>query len=303
MKPGNISLVKLSHNLLLLGVLLLAFGLRALGLDRQSLSMDEVAELMIGRSALRDLLFAHDGFPPLYHTILHGWLSLFPGNLAARWLSVLLGTLSVWAVWGIARRAGGDRTALWAALLVAVSPFHVWHSQEARAYVLYYLLAALALWGFFTALETNSPRAWLSYVAAALAGLLTHYYFALLVVANLAMLFVEFRGRGQWRRAIIAHTALVVFSLPVLWLLHGDLSSEAAVPFATQFHPAAIGYAVFSFLTGYALGPSPRELHGMPAARAVTEILPWLILTGTAAGVLLLNGLRRLGSGRWTSRL
>jgi mannosyltransferase len=296
-------LAHLSASHLLVSILLIALGLRALRLGEQSLSMDEVAELTIGQSAVRDILFAHDGFPPLYNTVLHGWLTLFPGDLAARWLSVLLGTLSVWAVWGIARRAGGDRTALWTALLVAVSPFHIWHSQESRAYILYYLLAALALWSFFTALETNSRRAWLGYVAAALAGLLTHYYFALLVLANVAILLVEFRGRGQWRRAIVAHAALGAASLPVLWLLQGDLASEAAVPFATKFHPVAIGYTLFSFLAGYAIGPSPSELHGLPAGRAALEVLPWLIPTGLAAGVLLFQGLRVLGMRRWGRRL
>ena len=49
--------------------------------------------------------------------------------------------------------------------------------------------------------------------------------------------------------------------------------------FATQFHPAAAGYAVFSFLSGYAVGPSPRELHTISAGRAVAKLAPWLLLS------------------------
>lgn len=285
---------------LLLPILLLALGLRALGLDGQSLSMDEFTELAIGRSPLREILVARDGFPPLYHTILHGWLSVFSGDLAARWLSVVFGTVSIWAVWGFARRAGGSRIALWTALLVAVMPFHIWHSQEARSYILYYLLAAAALWSLFTALETDSRLAWSAYAATALAGLLTHYYFSLIVLIGLVVVVFELRGRGRWRRAIIAHAVLAVGSLPVLWLLRGDLSSEAAMPFAIRFHPAAIGYALFSFLSGYTLGPSPRELHEQPAGKAIVAAAPWLLLTAAAAGALLFQGVRRLGVRRWT---
>jgi Dolichyl-phosphate-mannose-protein mannosyltransferase len=285
---------------LLLPILLVALGLRALGLDGQSLSMDELTELTIGRLPVREILVARDGFPPLYHTILHGWLSVFPGDLAARWLSVILGTLSIWAVWGFARRAGGDRIALWAALLVAVMPFHIWHSQDARSYILYYLLAAIALWSLFTAVATDSRLAWSAYVTAASAGLLTHYYFALVVLIGLVIVVIERRERRQRHRAIIAHAVLAVGSLPVLWLLRGDLSSEAAMRFAIKVHPAAIGYALFSFLTGYAIGPSPRELHDLPAGRAIIAAAPWLLLTAAASGMLLFQGLRRLGVRRWT---
>jgi len=75
------------------------------------------------------------------------------------------------------------------------------------------------------------------------------------------------------------------------------------VPFATQVHPAAIGYTLFSFLAGYAIGPAPRELHGLPVHRAVLGVLPWLLLTGAAAGVLVFQGLRVLGVRRWAARL
>ncbi|MEO7986730.1 MAG: glycosyltransferase family 39 protein [Gemmatimonadales bacterium] len=285
---------------LLVPILLLALGMRALGLDGQSLSMDELTELAIGRSPVRSILVARDGFPPLYHTILHGWLTVFSGDLAARWLSVALGTLSIWAVWGFARRAGGSRIALWTALLVAVMPFHIWHSQEGRSYILYYLFAAATMWSLYTAVETDSPRAWSAYAVAALAGLLTHYYFGLIVLIGVIFVIVERRGRGPWRRAVLAHAVLAVGCLPVLWLLRGDLSSEAVMPFAIGFHPAAVGYALFSFLSGYTLGPSPRELHDQPAGQAIAAAAPWLLLSAAAAGALLFQGLRRLGARRWT---
>ncbi|MBA3316572.1 MAG: glycosyltransferase family 39 protein [Gemmatimonadales bacterium] len=286
----------------LAAVVLLAFALRLLWLQDQSLSMDELAELTIAHSPMTDILWAQDGFPPLYHSILHAWLAIFPGDQSARWLSALFGTAAVGAVWGLARAVADERTALWAAFLVAVSPFQAWHAQEARAYILYYLIAACALWSFFTALKTDSPAAWAAYVAICWAGFLTHYYFALLVLSNLAILLVEGGGRLR-RRAVIAHAGLALLSVPVAWLLHGDLSAEEAATFATTFHPAAIGYALFSFVSGYALGPSPRELHGLAAGRAVLAVLPWLLPIGISAGILLYHGLRVLGARLWGSRL
>lgn len=285
-----------------MAVLLLAGGLRLLGLQEQSLSMDELDELSIGRRTFSGILRAQDGFPPLYHSLLHFWFGLCPSDACARWLSAILGTLGVGAVWGFARRIGGDAVGLWTAVLVAVSPFQIWHSQEGRAYVLYYLLAAAGFWSFFTALQTDTRRAWTAYVVIAWAGLATHYHFSLLILANVAILAFE-RGQGISRRSLAAHAALAFLSLPLLWFLRNDLLAEAAAPYPTNFHPAAVGYTLFSFLSGYAIGPSPRALHGLAAGAAIQGVLPWLLLTGCAAGILLYQGLRELGPRLWTQRL
>ena len=282
--------------------MLLALALRLLWLQDQSLSMDELAELTIAHTPLIDILFTKDGFPPLYNSILHGWLAVFPHDQSARWLSALFGTAAVWAVWGLARTVGSEEIAIWAALLVAVSPFQIWHAQESRAYVLYYLLASGALWSFFTALQSDSRDAWAAYVAICVVGLLAHYYFALLVLANLAILLVERGGRLR-PREVMAHAALALLSVPVAWILHGDLSAEEAATFPTAFHPAAIGYTLFSFLSGYALGPSPRELHGLGAGQAFLDVLPWLVVIGIAAGILIYHGLRVMGARLWGPRL
>lgn len=287
---------------LLICILALALFLRLLGLQTQSFSMDEISELGIGHSPLLEIFKARDGFPPLYHSILHEWFAIFPADPTARWLSALLGTAGVWAVSGLAREAGGPWVGVWTALLVAVSPFQIWHAQEARAYVLYYLLAAGAFWAFFIALRTNTRGAWLAYVALAWMGLLTHYHFALLILANLSILVVERGGRPP-RRPIMAHVLLGLLALPIMWLLRGDFSAEAAAPFANHFRVAAIGYTLFSFLAGYGLGPSPRQLHELDTMSAVTASLPWLLLTAAAGGVLLLHGLRVLGIRLWGQRL
>ena len=287
----------------LAAVLVLAIAVRAAGLNEQSLSMDEVAELAIAEGSLSSILVARDGFPPLYHFVLHAWSAAFPGDLAARCLSAIIGALSVGIVWATARQVGGERTAIWSALIVALSPIHVWHSQEARAYILYYLCAALSLYWFFAALKTNSSRAWGWYAATAWLGLLTQYYFGLLLLTNVCVLLLEWRRLAPRHRMLIAHGALAVACLPIIWLLRGDLSIEGAVPFPNRVNAAALGYTLFSFVAGYAIGPSARDLHEMSVGRAISQLLPWLVVAGTSAGVLLVHGFRALSPGRWSSRL
>src|SRR5687768_7349691 len=125
---------------------LLALGLliRVWHLSGQSLSHDEVTELLIARRGISDIIHTTDGLPPLYNLLLHASLSLFADDVAGRSLSVLFGMLSIYVVWLLAREIGGDRIGLWTALLIAVSPLHIWYSQEGRAYALYLLLATIS---------------------------------------------------------------------------------------------------------------------------------------------------------------
>ena len=101
--------------------------------------------------------------------------------MAARWLSVLAGLGSIFFVWRLARRVGGTATGLWAAAILAAAPIHIFFSQEARAYGLYFFWAAAALWAFFRAGESNRGGDWAMFAVACLGGLYTHYYFAVLV--------------------------------------------------------------------------------------------------------------------------
>ena len=82
-------------------ILLLAIGLRVWGLQGQSLTFDEVTEIEIAKGSLGEILLAKDGFPPLYHVFLWGWLKIFQHDGSARWLSVLFGSLTVLIMWNL----------------------------------------------------------------------------------------------------------------------------------------------------------------------------------------------------------
>ena len=54
----------------------------------------------------------HDGAPPLYYVMLHGWMRLFgTGTVAVRALSGLLGVVALPLTFAAGLRAGGRRTA------------------------------------------------------------------------------------------------------------------------------------------------------------------------------------------------
>ena len=170
-------------------------------------------------------LTAVDIHPPLYYLLLHLWISLFgPGPVSVRLLSVLIGVAAVPLIYLVGRWLFDHKTALAAALLLAVSPFHIYYSQEVRMYGLVTLLGLAAC--YFACVRRS--WAWLGYVLAATAALYTQYYAAFLILAlNLVVLFWLWAGSRRipgyqagrdlfsW---LAAQVAVVALYLP--WLLY-----------------------------------------------------------------------------------
>ncbi|MBA3534040.1 MAG: glycosyltransferase family 39 protein [Ardenticatenales bacterium] len=196
-------------------LLLLALGLRLLALEVQPLWWDEGYSLYFATETPARLLdlTSLDIHPPLYYLLLQGWMALLGiGAIQARLLSVFLGVLALPLAWQVARCFVGKRAAGATVLLLALSPFHIYYSQEVRMYALVALLALLAVAAW-------QRRAWAMLGLALLAGLLTHYYFALLALALALLIARDFqRGRYARRGPLMALAIAVVGYLP--WVLY-----------------------------------------------------------------------------------
>ncbi len=103
--------------------------------------------------------FVQDKHPPLYYLLLHGWTRLLGGgDVSVRLLGVLIGALAVLPTYGIGRRLGGDRAGAIAALLLALNPFLIWYSQEARMFMPATTFLLVGLYGILHLL-TRIPAA------------------------------------------------------------------------------------------------------------------------------------------------
>ena len=284
-------------------VLALGLGLRLWRLPAQSLSMDEVFELDLASQPAGSILVSHDGFPPLFHIVAHCWLRVAEDPASLRVLSVVLGMLTIAAIWQLGRLAGGERCGSISACLLAISPIHVWFSQEARAYAPYFLLAVSAMWLFYRARATDRNRDWVPYLAVAVLGAYTHYYMALLILTLLLTVAFEARPPGSLRRLGRVHVALGALCLPLLFLVQGDLGLQQSIdPVRPPINFVALGYAGFTFLGGFTLGPSLRELHSIRPVEAVRQALPWILLIGGAALYLIYLALLDRSRRIWVLR-
>jgi len=238
---------RLHTYLVLAGITALGATLRFLQIGAEGLWIDEAFSVWLGRRPLAEMVrwvATVDQHPPLYYTLLSGWmLVLGDGEASARSLSALLSIFTLPVAYLLGRGVGGEGVGLLCALILAVSPFHVQFGQEARMYALLALSgsgglhAAMALLGKEGGLSGNSGERpgsllpWMGYVICTATMLWTHNAAVLFPVAlNLLVLgrsLVERRGcpastlpspaRARWRRAwFLAQAAVFVLWLP--WL-------------------------------------------------------------------------------------
>ncbi len=203
---------------------LIALALRLPGLS-QSFSFDEaygVSNLL--DRPLADMLSAlprTESSPPLHYLLAWGWGSLFGlGEAGVRSLSLLAGAATVPVAYLAGRELSGVRAGLVAAALVAVSPFLVFYSQEARAYALLTLLGALSFWLFARALRRPTGWSLALWAVVCVLALATHYFAGFLVLAEAVWLVAA--GRSRPVLAAVGAVALGAVALLPLALRQAD---------------------------------------------------------------------------------
>jgi mannosyltransferase len=212
--------------------------------------------------------------PPLYYIFAWLWSKLFgTGEVALRSLSAIFGTLTIPAAYLAARELATRRAGLIAALLVALNPYLIWYSQEARSYALFALFAAWALYFFARALNEQTPRSLALWALTSTLALCSHYFAVFLIVPEGLLLVISIRPR-RWALAAVAATGVVGLSLAPL-----AVGQESGPTNLFRLEPLALraGQALLDFVVS--VEPSP--LVGSPAIDAVQ------ILAGLGAAVML----------------
>ncbi len=139
--------------------------------------------------------------PPLYYTLLAGWMRLFgTGDFAIQCLSILIGLVGIVAAWLLARRMGGRGAGLIAAGLLSVSAAHLDFSQEVRGYILAHTAVLWACIGIVAYLERPRLCPLAGFAIGALVAVYSHTTLVVFVVlANVAVLWML---RGNWRALV-----------------------------------------------------------------------------------------------------
>ncbi len=186
---------------------LLAAALRLSTLDLQSFWYDEaftpVHVLHPSLLATLRSVVHTENTPPLWYVV--AWADsrvLGTGEVALRLPSALAGIATVPVAWMIGRELAGRRVALLTAALVAVNPLFLWYSQEARAYSLFVLMAALAMLCFLRAEREPTRTRMAAFAASGSLALLTHYFAVFLLIPMALWLLRDPTDRGDGARRV-----------------------------------------------------------------------------------------------------
>jgi len=236
-----------------LAVLLLASVLRLPTLAKRSLWFDEIKVALAGLQGFEPavrIAKAHADATPLDYLLVSASVNVFGrGEAAVRLPAAVCGLAAVAAIYFLGRAMAGHWVGLVASLLLAISPGHVWYSQEARFYSVLMLLSIVSTLAFLVAVQRQRWYAWAAYALTVALGLYAGYQIALVVLLHVV--------------ALLAGGALRWWRLPAISWLHAG---------------AALGAAALLFLPWYVWDQTGQQYaYGAPPFRDLTMALYWVL--------------------------
>lgn len=266
-------------------IVLLGLFLRLYGLNAEGIWLDEGVSIARGSSNLSGVLSGRvaDPSPPFYYLLLHLWMKLFGySEISARLPSVIFGVLSVLLLYRLGKVFINRKTGRTAALLLAISPLHIYFSGEARMYSLLILLSLISMYCLLAMIRSGRKVFIAGHLTSTLLLLYSHNLGISLVLAQ--NIFMLFRGRAErkieklsWRRWRNLQMIILLFFLP--WLI--------------------IIFRQFILIQGHywtekaAWGSLPGTLLDYSGSRSLLAVFSLLIVIGVARQ---LSGKTRNGS-------
>lgn len=249
---------------------------------------------------------------PLYLAAVWPLLHWQDTALMMRLPAAIAGVIAIPLFGWLALRMIGGRGARLALLLFAVSPFHIWYSQEGRGYAFLILLTVITALVYLEMTRRGPSLRWaLAFAFSGAALVLSNLSGVFLLLAmGLTLVTVHRPDDGQaWGRWALAFGLTVVLVSPWLLKASGIWAVDRIVPGAivgdalrgsSTFSPMALPYAVYTFFFGYSLGPSLRELHQPDRMAVIMGYWPVLGVGAAAVGSALIASVAKIDRRRLT---
>ncbi|WP_392534056.1 glycosyltransferase family 39 protein [Nostoc sp. C117] len=279
-------------------VIVVSIFMRFFLLSNQSLWFDEGWSLALSdgktfQANLSNIINreAGDKYQPLYYLALFYWRSLFgESEFAIRSLSALLGVGSVVTIYFTCLRLYGKQHAFWSSIILAVSSFSVFYSQDARPYSLLIFIASLQIYFFSYSMnddESNKiiPQVFFGiFTAIAAFGSVLTIMFSTAICLSHAIVYRNFQEWLKW------WILPVIFSSPMIWFY---LSSPAVSdPTATSVTRTGLPiienlmFVIYGILVGTSYGPPLERLRDDNKVQIVLGYWPELLILFIVTTVL-----------------
>lgn len=277
--PGTAGFAVSAFTVCAVALTLVALVMRLAGINGESLWLDEGYTLLFSGMPLPRLLTvggAHE-HPPLYYLLVHALSGIWHSYLIPRGISAVAGSLSVLTVAVLGKRLLSAGAGLIAAALVTVSPFHLWYSQDGRAYALAGLFVLLSYLCLVVASTEGGWRRWVLYALCTLLSLYTDYTTVLALLPQALFLLRSRRG------LLLSWAGVAAGFVPWLGVLLHDTASVAGDYWIPPPTSGSVTTTAREFLGIVTPCPSPPCTgQELPALAGSGTLLAWIAIAAVA---------------------
>lgn len=203
---------------------IIGFILRFYNLGFNSLWLDEAATHSFAIMSIPDIWKATAGGefnPPLFYWIEHLMLMIGNNEVILRFIPTLLGVLTIPIIYFVGKEFMDRNVGIIAAAAIAVSPFLIFYSQEARAYSMMLFFVALSMIFYFKSLKTHDLKNWTLFSIFSALALWSHFYaFIIILSLFLYAIILQIKDiRKNLQRLKMIATSIIIFIILCLPLI------------------------------------------------------------------------------------
>lgn len=229
--------------------------------------------------------------PPVYYELGYAWeRATGSGALGLRVLSVLLSLLLIPAIFWLAFELFGSAAVAWiAAAIAAVSPFNLEYAQQAREYGLWAVMTCVSGALLLSALRNPGRLRWAAYGASVAAGLYTHTFFLLVLIAQIVYVAGCRRQFGPAAKRSFGWCALAGAAAYAPWFVLVANQYLHQSQFGTAgYHHQSINAIVYAWIVTLSLPVVDLEFASLSyfaiaaAVLAIEIAAIWLMIRRTA---------------------
>ena len=240
-------------------ILLFSIILRLYGLSKESIWIDEAYSLELSSRSFSEITIgtANDQHPPFYYYLLKIWMFGTTNLIKARYLSVLLGVINIIQIFYFSRYLfkTNKKNIYIITSLIAISPIHIWYSQEIRMYILLLVLTTASTF-FFTKLisENYSKKQFAYYVILNLFSIYTHNYAIFIILFQ--FLFTCFLSiskkitKKMFLKIIFGFFFVLISYSPWIIILFNQILFHK-ITWIDDFSLSVLSTGIFRLISGY----------------------------------------------------
>jgi 4-amino-4-deoxy-L-arabinose transferase-like glycosyltransferase len=219
-------------------ILLLGISLRLYNLGKYSFWFDEALGILQARD-LRVSMIEKNTVPPLYIFFLHYWNRITDSEFGLRLPSLIFGSISILMTYLLGKLLFAEKVGLISAFLLAISPFHIYYSQEARMYSMVVCFTLFSIFFLIKSLRERKLSFWLGYIIFNLLNIYLHYIGLFIWLAqNIFFLLFYRKSEKNLKKIWLSGNLLILFFfLPWLTLLFAPLKNCLSMPLDCYWIP------------------------------------------------------------------